>query len=141
MTGQKETSEDIMKNIAIIVTSLNGGGAERIAGLLSRELAKRYQVYLFLLNAENIVYEYGGTIIDIRQSGPFYEYAIKVYKEKYNIDVAISFLEIMNFANIRTRGKERIIISERCVQSLIEPPLVSQTDKIKRYYNFADEAV
>ena len=31
-----------MKNIAIIVTSLNGGGAERIAGLLSVELAKIY---------------------------------------------------------------------------------------------------
>ena len=130
-----------MKNIAIIVTSLNGGGAERIAGLLSVELAKIYNVYLFLLDTENIIYEYGGTIIDIGQSGPFYEYAIKVYKEKYDIDVAISFLEIMNFANIRTRGKERIIISERCVQSLIEPPLVSQTDKIKRYYNFADEII
>ena len=130
-----------MKNIAIISMSLNSGGAERIAGLLSKELSRYYNVYLFLLSIENIMYEYGGTIVDIGQSGPFYEYPIKKYKEKYQIEVAISFLEIMNFANIRTRGKERVIISERCVQSLIEPPLISQTEKIKRYYNFADEIV
>ena len=46
-----------MKNIAVIATSLNSGGAERIAGLLSKELSKYYNVYLFLLNTKNIVYE------------------------------------------------------------------------------------
>lgn len=128
-------------NIAIITTSLNGGGAERIAGLLSKELEKTNTVYLFVLNTDNIVYEYGGTIINIGLSGPFYDYPIKLYKEKYKIDVAISFLEIMNFANIRTRGKERIIISERSVQSRVNPPLTAQTQKIKRYYPWADEIV
>ncbi|MBR5316782.1 MAG: glycosyltransferase [Lachnospiraceae bacterium] len=130
-----------MKNIAIITTSLNGGGAERIAGLLSKELSKKYNVYLFLMNTENIIYEYGGTIVNIGYSGPFYEYAIKVYKEKYDINVSISFLEIMNFANIRTRGKERVIISERSVQSLCTPFLYSEAEKISRYYNYADEIV
>lgn len=130
-----------MKNIAIISTSLNSGGAERIAGLLSKELSKYYNVYLFLLSTDNIIYEYGGSIVDIGQSGPFYEYPIKIYKKLYDIEIAISFLEIMNFANIRSRGNERVIISERCVQSLINPPFTSQTDKIKRYYDFADEIV
>ena len=88
-----------MKNIAIISTSLNSGGAERIAGLLSKELSKYYNVYLFLLSTDNIIYEYGGTIVDIGQSGPFYEYPIKIYKKLYDIEIAISFLEIMNFAN------------------------------------------
>lgn len=128
-------------NVAIIVTSLNSGGAERIAGLLSKELSKKYNVYLFLLDTTDIVYDYEGTIVDVGQSGPFYEYPIRKYKKLYNIEVAISFLEIMNFANIRSRGKERVIISERCVQSLIEPPFVSQTEKIKRYYDFADEII
>lgn len=130
-----------MKNIAIISRSLNSGGAERVAGLLSKELSKKYNVYLFLLSKEDIVYEWGGKIVDIGQLGPFYEYLIKFYKNFYKIDIAISFLEIMNFANIRTRGDEKIIISERCVQSLIEPSLVSQGIKIKRYYDFSDEIV
>lgn len=130
-----------MKNIAVIVTSLNSGGAERMAGLLSKELSKLYKVYLFLLSTENIVYEYGGTIVNIGKSIPLYEYAIRIYKEKYKIDVAISFLEIMNFANIRTKGREKVIISERCVQSLIDPELYGETYRIKRYYHAADRIV
>lgn len=128
-------------NIAIISTKLNDGGAERIAGLLSKELSKYYNVYLFLTSTENIVYEYGGTIVDIGRSGFFYEYPIKKYKDKYKIDVAISFMEIMNFANIRTKGSEQVIISERSVQSLVEPPLASETYRIKRYYPYADAIV
>ena len=128
-------------NIAILSTSLKDGGAERIAGLLSVELAQNDNVYLFLLDTENIIYEYGGTIVNIGNCGPLYEYSIKFYKMKYNIDVAISFLEIMNFANIRTRGKERVIISERCVQTLINPSPDAQTYLIKKYYSYADEIV
>lgn len=130
-----------MKNIAIIITSLNSGGAERIAGLLSKELSKRYHVYLFTLSTKDIVYDYGGTIVDIGDYGAFYEYSIKRKKEEYEIDVAISFLEIMNFANIRTRGKERVICSERCIQSLIDPPFTAQSLKIKRYYPYADAII
>lgn len=43
----------IMKkiNIAILTTSLNSGGAERIAGLLSKELENKqmYNVYVFFI--------------------------------------------------------------------------------------------
>ena len=131
----------VVKNIAVIVHSLNSGGAERIAGLLSKELSRYYSVYLFLLDTENIMYEYGGTIIDIGHSGPFYEYDIGIYKRKYNIDCAISFLEKMNFANIRTRGTERVLISERSVQSLTSPPLNSELIQIQRYYNYADAII
>lgn len=128
-------------NIAILVTSLNSGGAERIAGLLSKELSKEYTVYLFLLSTENIVYEYGGTIVDVGVVNPFYEEAILYYKQKYKIEVSISFLEIMNFANIRTKRNDRVIVSERCTQSLIYPALEAQTYKIKKYYPYADEVV
>lgn len=130
-----------MKNIAIIVHSLNGGGAERIGGLLSKYLSTKYNVYLFLESVDDIIYDYGGTIINIGQSRPFFEYAIKKYKEKYKIDVAISFLEDMNFANIRTKGREKVIVSERCVQSLIRPFRHDEELKIKKYYNHADKIV
>ena len=47
----------MIKNIAILVHGLWSGGAERIAGLLSKELAKTYNVYLFLVNTDHIVYD------------------------------------------------------------------------------------
>lgn len=130
-----------MKNIAIIISCLYGGGAERIAGLLSKELVKKYKVYLFLLDTKNKVYEYDGEIIDIGKSYPFFEYSILYNKRKYNIDIAISFLELFNFANIRTRKNEKVIISERCVQSLINPPSVAERYKIKKYYNYSDAVI
>lgn len=34
-----------MKNIAIMIHKLSGGGAERVAANMSIELAKRYNVY------------------------------------------------------------------------------------------------
>lgn len=130
-----------MKNIAIISTSLHEGDAERLAALLSKKLSKLYHVYLFLLNTKKIVYEYGGTIVNIGGAGPFFEYSIKIYKEKYKIDVAISFIEMINFANIRTRGSERVIILERNVRSLPESRAYADDLRKYRYYNYADEIV
>lgn len=130
-----------MKNIAILSTSLNSGGAERIAGLLSKELAKYYNVFLFLLDTERIVYEYGGEIVDIGDELPFFEHRVAAEKKLKHIDISISFMEIMNFANIRTRGTDKVIISERCVQSLFQPSLDAQTIKIRKYYGSADAIV
>lgn len=134
-------SDVTVKNIAIIVRALNGGGAERIAGLLSKELSRNYNVYLFLLDTENIVYEYGGAIVDIGHSRSFCEYDISINKKKYHIDCAISFLERMNFANIRTKGTERVIISERSIQSLAQPAHTAETLQIQRYYDNADKVI
>ena len=131
-----------MKNVAIIVNSLRGGGAERIAGLLSKNLESDFNVYLFVLDASDIVYDFGGTLVDIGSYGKiFSEFAIRENKIKYNIDVSISFLEPMNFSNIRTRGDEKVIISERCVQSLIVPQCDAEQLKIRKYYNMADAIV
>lgn len=130
-----------MKNIAIILTCLYGGGAERIAGLLSKELSKVYNVYLFLFDVQNTVYEYGGTIVDLSSHDVDYEEAIKSYKKKYSIDVSISFMEPNNFVNIKTRVGEKVIISERCTQSLFATPNVAEEMQIRRFYNYADEMV
>lgn len=129
------------KNVAVIVCSLNNGGAERIAGLLSKELSKYYNTYVFLLDTQNIVYEYGGTIVAVGCAGEFYEYDISINKKKYHIDCAISFLEKMNFANIRTKGAECVLVSERSVQSLAQPPHTAETLQIQRYYDHADAII
>lgn len=130
-----------IKNIAIIVPSLSDEETGKTAALLSRELENYYNVFLFLLNVKEIRYKYGGTIVQIGQFGPFYDYDISVMKKKYHIDCAISFLENMNFANIRTRGKERVLIYEKSVQSLETQQLAAQILKIKRYYDYADAII
>lgn len=139
-----------MKNVAIIIQQMHGGGAERIAGLLSKELTKKYNVYLFLMDVSNKVYDYGGTIIDLSQNcegadelpaGINFEAVMRKNKEKYNIDCSISFLETANIMNIRTKGKDSVIISQRNSMGEIEPfPLVDGI-KIKTWYNYADRIV
>lgn len=127
-------------NIAILVHGLHTGGAERIAGLLSKELSKIYNVYLFLISTENKVYDYGGTIVDL---GVFedYERGIKMYKRKYHIDCAISFLEAMNFWNIRTRETEKVIVSRRIAGSLESTVNLMERVMIQKYYHYADAVV
>lgn len=137
----KESCKDKAKNIAIISRSLNYDETERLAGTLSRKLSEYYNVYFFLLNTENITCEYEGTVVDISGSEQFYEYSIKMNKQKYDIDVAISFSRSLNFANIRTKGSERVIIYDRDIQSSAEDSKAAETLKIKRYYNYADDIV
>lgn len=136
-----------MKRIAIISPSLHNGGAERIAGLLSKYLSNRYKVYLFLSDTSNIVYEYGGEIVDIGIGGKgsdYCEYYIDFYKKKYRIDCAISFLQFYNYANIRTKGKEKVIVSERNMRavsvSISEPDYLVQLHT-KALYPKADVVI
>lgn len=130
-----------MKNIAIIVSRLNGGEIEKIAGLLSKGLTKYYNVYLFLLHMDNIIYEHGGKIINIGNSNVFYEYEININKKKYHIDCAISFLDKMNYANIRTRKSEKVIIFDEKIQSLRTSPVAAHALKAQRYYSYADAII
>ena len=130
----------MIKNIAILVHGLWSGGAERIAGLLSKELAKTYNVYLFLVNTDHIVYDYGGTLVNVAANHD-YENNITMYKRKYHIDCAISFLEDMNYKNIRTKRTEKVIISERCVQLTETYWYMWSRFLRKGYYHYADAIV
>ncbi len=130
-----------MKNVAIICGVLHTGGAEKIAGLLSKELSKKYNIYLFLMDISQIQYEYGGTVIDIGSYGPYYESTIRSLKVELKIDVAISFLRWVNFINLRTRGKERVILSERSTLETMVPKILADEYKVKKYYNMADGIV
>lgn len=131
-----------MKNIAILLTSLNSGGAERIGGLLAKELSRYYNVYLMLLSTENMVYEYGGQVVDLAIDGmENVKSNIEKYKKAYQIECAISFLEPMNFVNILTKNTETVIISERCALSPQQQPLQGEIAKLKRLYNYADKII
>lgn len=102
-----------VKNIAIIIATLRGGGAERIAGLLSKYLSNIYNIYIFVEEDSEVVYDYGGTKIVLSGSGKSKAKMLKELKEQHKIDCAISFMDHGNLLNIQSKGKETIIFSAR----------------------------
>lgn len=131
-----------MKNIAILSNSLTSGGAERVAGLLSKKLSKSYNVYLFLHDCSVITYDYAGMIVDISVNGEVNEEeTIREYKKIYKIDCAISFLVTLNCLNVRTRSGETVILSNRCSIGEIKPYPYRVSNKIKQWYGEADRIV
>lgn len=113
-----------MDYIAIIISKLNGGGAERCAANLSIELNKRFNVILVTFDGSNIKYPYDGKLIDLRipKSNNFLSRIVNVIrrilkvhkiKKKYNVKVSISFLDGPNLVNALSRYKEKNIVSIR----------------------------
>ena len=130
------------KNVAIIVETLNNGGAERAAGNLARELSNLYNVYLFLYDISNQVYSYGGQIIHIGRDGRDYtRYYMRQYKRELSIDVAISFSWETNYDNVLTRGQEKVIISERCSESPFYGSRLYERCMARTLYPMADVIV
>lgn len=108
-----------MKNIAIIVPTLNKGGAERVAANMSLEFAKHYNVYTIVHDGSDIIYPYGGTLIDLQlppsetKVGKMTTLlkrvmALRKIKKKYRIDVSISHLPPSNYANILSRRGDHV---------------------------------
>ena len=128
-----------MKNIAIIIGSLRGGGAERVAGYLSIGLSKRYNVYFFLRRQEALEYEYQGNIIYLNRQD--LERDVRNRKKEFEIDCAISFLDATNWDNIRTRGREKVIVSVRNVYSRYHYFSKALHEVHKAHYQNADAVV
>ena len=109
-----------MKNIAIIVPTLNKGGAERVAANMSLEFSKHYNVYTIVHDGRDIIYPYGGKLIDLALPpassvpGKILTLlkrirALRKIKKEYAIDVSISHLPPSNYVNIFSRRKEKVI--------------------------------
>lgn len=145
MNNEKISSNHIHKeNLAILIWGLSNGGAERAAGLLSIFLAKYYNVYFFLRDINSIVYEYSGTIVDVEpgeNEGEYCEENVVNAKEKYHIKYSISFMDDMNYINIRTKRNDYVIVSARCTLSYFEKPKYASMYAMKRYFNKADAIV
>lgn len=108
-----------MKNIAIIVPTLNKGGAERVAANMSIEFAKHYNVYIIVYDGSDIIYPYGGQLIDLRLPPAKNIFGkittllkriciLRKIKKDYQIDIAISHLPSANLANVISRRSDII---------------------------------
>ncbi|MED2865883.1 glycosyltransferase [Bacillus thuringiensis] len=141
-----------MKNIAIIIPNLKGGGAERAVSTLSKNFSEdQYKIYLIVFDSSNMQYDYQGELIDlgIKANGNplkkilnFIKRLVKIRKIKkvYNIETSVSFLPGPNLLNILSKRKEKVILSIRANVSRKSNTIYSKIDKwmIKNLYNNAD---
>lgn len=117
------------KNIAVIITSLSGGGAERVASLLINKYNANHSIYLLFTDSIIIDYAIPDNVIIKKISYNFKHnylfnilfipiYGIKLFKylKKNDINILLSFLSRPNFIACFTRilgYKGKIVISER----------------------------
>lgn len=115
-------------NIAILIPSLGGGGAERVAQKLGNHFVEEgNKVYYFLLDDHGRqVYDVKGEIVKTGIIPPssgvtggmkgfllrLWSAAIDIrkLKKRYHIDAAISFMEECNYINILSQRGEKVIV-------------------------------
>lgn len=105
-----------MYRIGLLVTKLNGGGAERTVANLSNVFSdKGHEVHIILFDGENISYPFKGQLHDLKlgtTSNIFDKIiqnfkrfkAVKRIKKDYELNVVISFLDTPNLINVLTKS-------------------------------------
>ena len=105
------------KKVGLLISSLNGGGAERVVSRLSMILYSEYDIYILLFDAKNIKYDYKGRVIDIKTPANSKGLLSKIkllmqrthrtraIKKTENLDIVISFLDSPNIVNILSKNK------------------------------------
>lgn len=139
-----------MKNVAIIVQKLYGGGAERTAANLSLCLKDRYNVHLIVFNGSDIKYPYGGTLHDLKlppAKGKVKKFltllkrvsAVKKIKTENKIDVSISLMPGANRVNVLSKRGDKIITSIRNQMSLSKASTPAQLNKTRSQIRFSSK--
>lgn len=114
-------------NIAILISQLGGGGAERVAQIVGNYYVDHGHKVLYLLQDNNIKQDYPvkGEIVNTGIKSCMTEsgisdlhrfmhlikagFQMRKLKRKYKIDAAISFMEESNYINVLSKGKERVV--------------------------------
>ena len=139
-----------MKNVAIIVQKLYGGGAERTAANLSLCLKDRYNVHLIVFNGSDIKYPYGGILHDLKlppAKGKVKKFltllkrvsAVKKIKAENKIDVSISLMPGANRVNVLSKRGDKIITSIRNHMSLSKASTPAQLKKTRSQIRFSSK--
>lgn len=114
------------KNVGLLISNLNGGGAERVVSRLSTILKEDYNIHVILFDASSINYEYNGRLINMNvganKGNAFSKISLllnrvrilrKIKKEE-KLDLVISFLDSPNLVNILSKNKDcKTIVSVR----------------------------
>lgn len=146
------------KNIAIIINGLSGGGAEKVACILSKILSQNNNVYLFVEQCDkNKSYEYEGNIcyteIGTSEKSKKLQFIkivrnslkLRKLKKKYHIDISISFMEHANVINILSKGRDKVILRVCTILSAgveeYQNLLVYNKWILRNLYNLADKIV
>ena len=112
-----------MKNIGLLISTMNSAGAERVVSHLSYILSKDYNVHVILFEDTYREYECGGTMqnlnVPARSGSPLVKLkllrqrvtALKKLIRKEKLDCVISFLDSPNLVNLlaRVKGCRKII--------------------------------
>ncbi len=123
-----------MKKIALIISSLTGGGAERVAINLCEYFNEQYEDKLqcdliVLNNTGDYIYHGPKHIINKNYNDKNlvkkifyhwigYRWKLARLKKKQDYDQVISFASLANTLNLQTYGKENTIVSVRNYLSL-----------------------
>lgn len=144
-----------MKTIAVYCPLLTGGGAEKVAGLISKALEPYVdKVYFFILYKRKITYEYGGELICFGFDEIDKKYArfgrlvvfgrkalaylklpgrMRKTKRELGIDCTISFLDFPSIINILARADDKIIASIRCPKTPQKQQSIGIVSKIRTF--------
>lgn len=121
--------EPEQRSILFLITTVRGGGAERVTTVLASELSKKYPTYLLTMYSDPRSYWISSDVRRIdgswskgtplekifgnRIRWPFKAFTILRAKQKYHIDTTISMLHKPNLYNGMIRWMDRRILSER----------------------------
>jgi glycosyltransferase involved in cell wall biosynthesis len=118
-----------LNNIAFIIPSLSGGGAERVVSNLSKAVPEDHNKIIIIYHEKDNPYEHDGTVINLGIEGSdnlFFKTIntikrlkkIKDIKKNYSISKTYSFLDNPNLLNVLSMKKDEAFVSIRNQQSL-----------------------
>ena len=133
------------KRVLVMVNSLHGGGAQRVACQLASGFAASFDVMLLYQKETNAHFPLDSRVQLVRMPVFFYDKKlrlssiyVKSVKKAFRIDVSVSLLHRMNCRNVYSRAGERVIVSERNNPMIAYPEWFSWCQKI---YDQADYVV
>ena len=116
------------KELGLVISHLQEGGAQRVASTLSFGLAEHYDLSLILHDGQKVCYPYRGQVVDMKTpatGNPFlrlFNFLVRIvrlkrFKDRYKPRAVISFMEGANFINLLTGRTGKVIISVRNYKS------------------------
>ena len=135
------------KSVMFMIYSAYGGGAERVACLLASGFAEKYPVTLVCCEDKGRTYPLGSNVEVVylphfwdteEQHERLLERYVRKLKRSRKVFASVSLMYTMNRLNVLTKGKEKVICSERNNPARREPEHMAE---IASMYARADHVV